>query len=319
MTINKKVEDDALTWIMKEKEGLTPDEVRELGQFLKHRLNQKAYTKYQNLYNYFSDIKEENIEEIEQEIIQNKKSLQLNKIFLPFAASILIISFLSYFYYESQQVLYQKHYQTSISKKVNILLPDDSAIDLDAQSNIDIKYYQKKRFVNFTSGKAVFSVHKNKQRPFFIKVGNTQIEVVGTKFEVMKIENRNTINVIEGIVRISYILNDKIKHLIVLKKGQSFSLDNKGKNLKLKEIDIIDIAKWKDDLIRFDKTTLKQAFKEFSRYTDKSILLKDYRVSNFKISGIFAVKELDKFIDSLSEIYNLNIIRNQNEIQLSSK
>lgn len=318
MTINEKIEDNALSWIMKEKEGLTPKEGQELNEFLKNSLNQKAYYKYQNLYNNFSDIKEEDILTIEQEIIKNKKKFQLNKIFLPFAASILVVSFLSYFYYESQQILYQKHYQTYVSKKVNIHLPDDSLIDLDAKSNIDIKYYQKKRFVNFSSGKAVFSVHKNKQRPFFIKAGNTQIEVIGTKFEVIKIEDKNTINVIEGIVRISYILNHKIKHLIVLEKGQSFSLDNKGKNLKLKKVNIVDIAKWKDDLIRFDKTTLKEAFKEFARYTDKKILLKDYRVSNFKISGIFSIKDLNKFINSLSEIYDLNIIKKQNEIILSS-
>ena len=113
-------------------------------------------------------------------------------------------------------------------------------------------------------------------------------------------------------------MNHKIKHLIVLEKGKSFSLDNKGKNLKLKKVNIVDIAKWKDDLIRFDKTTLKEAFKEFARYTDKKILLKDYRVSNFKISGIFSIKDLNKFINSLSEIYDLNIIKKQNEIILSS-
>ena len=131
MTINEKIEDNALSWIMKEKEGLTPKEGQELNEFLKNSLNQKAYYKYQNLYNNFSDIKEEDILTIEQEIIKNKKKFQLNKIFLPFAASILVVSFLSYFYYESQQILYQKHYQTYVSKKVNIHLPDDSLIDLD--------------------------------------------------------------------------------------------------------------------------------------------------------------------------------------------
>jgi transmembrane sensor len=319
MTINEKIKDDALSWIIKEKEGLNQEEKKSLEKFLNNSLNAQEYNKCQNFFADLNGLEDIDKNNIKQNIDNDKKVLKFNKVFTPIAASILLISFLSYFYYDEEKLLYTKTYQTYNTKKVNIHLPDDSLIDLDAKSILNVNYYKHKRLVNFPTGKAVFSISKNKDRPFIIRSNNTQIEVIGTKFEVISVQNINTINVIEGIVRVSNILNEKTKNLIVLKKGESFTLNNKGKNLKLGNININNIAKWKEDLLKFDNITLKDAFKEFKRYTDRKIILKDYEVENFRISGIFSIKDIDKFINSLGEIYDLNIVKNKNEIQLSSK
>ncbi|MFX4232133.1 FecR domain-containing protein, partial [Aliarcobacter butzleri] len=79
--------------------------------------------------------------------------------------------------------------------------------DLDKESQINISYYETKRVIDLEDGNAMFSVSKDKAKPYLIKTQNTLIEVLGTKFEVINIDNKTGINVLEGVVEVGYLSN----------------------------------------------------------------------------------------------------------------
>lgn len=318
MKINEKIKDEALSWIMKEKEGLSQLEKNELATFLSDTNNKRIYEKFQNMFLGCNTFEEKEKLEIKESILEDKKINPFIKTFLPLAACLFLIIFASYFYYDSTKVTYTHTYLTKNTKKVNIHLPDDSYIDMDIKSKLTIAFYKNERHITFPKGKAVFLVAKDKTRPFIIRSKNTRIEVLGTRFEVIALNNIHTINVIEGHVKISHVNNEKLRNLIVLQKGESFTLNEDAQKLKLKNISIAHIAQWKDDLLTFEKVSLDSALKEFARYNDISVAFEDYESSQFEISGVFAIKELDKFIKSLPEIYPLSVKREENYIKLKS-
>ena len=320
MTTNEKIENEALSWIIKENEGIKENEKIAFKEFLNNIHHKKVYDKYKNLFFYCNNLKEKEKNNIKNDIKKEKISFNYNNILSSLAAAVIFIfiSFSAFDYYEDLKSTYEISYQTKNTKKVNILLADNSIIDMDIKSTLNISYYKNKRLVDLIAGKALFSVTKDKKRPFIIRSGSTKIEVLGTKFEVINLNNIRTINVIEGLVRVSYLYKQKIKNLLILKKGESLSLNEEGKVLMIKGVDITNIATWKNDLIKFENISLKEALEEFARYNDKNIILEDYKVSQFKISGIFSIKNLDKFIVALPEIYPLKIKKEKDSIKIIS-
>ena len=253
---------------------------------------------------------------LENELIK-KKPVYLYTLRTLAASVIFVLFFFSYTYYENTKVSYSHEYVSINEINKNIILPDKTIIDMDIKSKLYITYYKNKRVVKFFNGKALFTVSKDKKRPFIIHSGKTRIEVLGTKFEVINLNNLNTINVIEGSVKVSYVNNNKTKNLSILKKGDSLVLNEEGKVLKIQKINTEDIALWKENLLRFNKRTLKNALEDFSRYDDTKVIIKDYESANLRISGEFSTKELIKFYEALPFIYPVKITKEKNIINIS--
>ena len=134
-------------------------------------------------------------------------------------------------------------------------------------------------------------------------------------------KNISEINVIEGLVKVSYIYNKNAdsKTLVQLKKAQSLRLDNLGKVLNYGNIDIQKIASWKNDIIVFDKMTLLEASSIFERYSNKKMNFQTYDLSQLKISGKFSTLHYDSFLEAIELIYPIKFTKNKNLIQIVKK
>lgn len=316
MSIDNNIKEVVLSWILKEKEGLSKEDKANLELFLQKKEHLEYYYKYKELFYDCDSFNEDEKASIKELIQSDKRRTKLRFILTPLAASIIFILFFVFNYYETSQMQYENIYVANDEKKLNILLPDDSLVDLDIKTKIDVSYYGNKRLVNLSSGKAVFSVTKDKNRPFIIKNKKINVEVLGTKFEVINLNKIHTISVLEGVVRVSYNYSNKAKNLIILKQGDSFSLQEDGKVLGSKKINIQNIAKWKENLLQFENISLKEALDEFARYNNLNIVFDDYEISQIKISGIFNIKKVNSFLDSLPEIYPLKIKKQNNTIKI---
>ncbi|MFY9083292.1 FecR domain-containing protein, partial [Aliarcobacter butzleri] len=186
---------------------------------------------------------------------------------------------------------------------------------------LNIEYFNGKREVNLINGRAMFEVAKDENRPFIIKSKDINIEVVGTKFEVIHKEDTTTINVENGVVKTYYskYFFDK-QNQAILTKAQSLTYSNEiGAISQIKIIEPEKIALWREKKILFDKTTLKEALEEFSKYSDISVLFLSKELENYSITGEFSSTQLDIFIKTISKIYPIKIERNEKSIRISKK
>lgn len=314
------IKDKAIYWVTCQKEGLTLQEKEELELWLESNIeHKKAFDEAKNIHNIFQDIPKNYSQTLSIKAHYGAKKIKFVEKTLKPIISCAAVIFTLFIGYDNFIPNYEKSYQTQYTNLKKELLPDGSTISLDAKSNIQIEYFKNKRKVLLQNGQALFEVEKDKDRPFIITSGKTSIEVVGTKFEVINLNESTTVSVLEGIVKVGYIRNIllPIQDVTLLEKGDKIIIDNTGKINYLGKTEIQEIAPWRNDELIFRKITLKDAFKNFARYQDieAEFITKD--IENSLFSGKFNTKEIDKFLFAIQKIYPIKIKKEQNKIYIS--
>lgn len=113
------------------------------------------------------------------------------------------------------------HYETEFSKQLAIILPDDSKVQLNANSQLDFKSrkWESNRVVNL-NGEAFFDVEKG--TTFKVITNEGLIEVLGTEFNVTVRDDYFEVRCYEGKVKVT---NDTNKEAI-LTQGMAFRIVN---------------------------------------------------------------------------------------------
>ena len=81
-----------------------------------------------------------------------------------------------------------------------IVLEDQSAIELNTDSEVRVSLSRKMRSVELVRGEASFEVAHDTSRPFIVSAGNTAVRAIGTKFDVRWLDNAVEVIVDEGKV-----------------------------------------------------------------------------------------------------------------------
>ncbi len=323
------IQEQACYWLNL-KEEKCPDFNNE--EFLKW-LNLKEehlhiYKKEKELRNNIKDISKDMLKELRDEVFneleETKKRRSLFKTIISYSIAsclLLLVSFSIFDFFKSPEVLYSQEFISKNKVISNIKLPDDSIISIDSNSILKIKYYEKTREVILEKGKAFFWVKSNKNRPFLINANVTNVEVIGTKFEVSNINNHVDVKVSEGRVKVAKIFNEnkKPKFLALLEKGQEVSINNYGEIEELQNINISNIALWEKGKLIFKQDSLKNVMQEFRKYLDIEVEFETIQSSLYPISGEFEVNKFDDLLKSLPLLHPLLIEKNTNKIVIKEK
>ncbi|MEO6684271.1 MAG: FecR family protein [Ginsengibacter sp.] len=152
-----------------------------------------------------------------------------------------------------------------------ILLADGSKVWLNAASSLHFptSFTNKERHVELT-GEGYFEVANNASMPFKIKVNDTEIEVLGTQFNISAYENEDEIKttLLEGSVKIN-----KGSQSVTLKPGEE-ALDRKRARLITvkKVIDAEASVAWKNGYFQFENLTINQIMRQISRWYDVDVI-----------------------------------------------
>ncbi|MFC3157313.1 FecR family protein [Chryseobacterium arachidis] len=123
-------------------------------------------------------------------------------------------------------------FQTSSEKKM-FSLPDGTKITLEPQSELTLAkdFGSKTRNVSFT-GKAFFSVAKNKNLPFIVDAKGFKVQVLGTQFTLDQKEN-NKVYLKEGKVKVDYK-----GHITYLLPRETWLADKNGVEKHFYDLDV---------------------------------------------------------------------------------
>ncbi len=148
-----------------------------------------------------------------------------------------------------------------------VTLSDGTNVWLNAASSIrfPVVFVGKERKVEIT-GEAYMEVAKNKEKPFKVKAGSSEIEVLGTHFNVNAYDDEASIKttLLEGAVKISAGENNQaIKYL---KPGQQSSVNKNGNVAVMNNADIEEAVAWKNGLFIFKSTDVKTIMRQISRW-----------------------------------------------------
>lgn len=159
---------------------------------------------------------------------------------------------------------------TPRGSQYKVVLDDGSEVWLNASSSVRFPSMFKgdKREVEL-KGEGYFEVAKNKEKPFYVKVGDMSIKVLGTHFNVSAYSDDNSIKttLLEGSVKIT-----KGKSVGLLKPGEQGVLVKNKVGLEIKKVDMEEVMAWKNGLFQFNGADINTIMNEISRWYDVDVM-----------------------------------------------
>lgn len=152
-----------------------------------------------------------------------------------------------------------------------VTLADGTMVWLNAASSIrfPVLFTGTERKVEIT-GEAYFEVTKNKAMPFKVKTAGSEVEVLGTHFNVNAYNDESLIKttLLEGSVKVS-TGNQGAK---ILQPGQQSGISKEGKISVFNNADIEEVMAWKNGRFQFKSADLKSILRQISRWYDVDIV-----------------------------------------------
>jgi ferric-dicitrate binding protein FerR (iron transport regulator) len=106
-------------------------------------------------------------------------------------------------------------------------------------------------------------VAKDKQKPFKVKVGDMQVAVLGTHFNIMAYDDEAAIKttLLEGSVQVSRGAENNL-----LRPGQQAQLSIKGNIKVVSNADVAEAVAWKNGLTSFKNADVKSIMRQVARW-----------------------------------------------------
>ena len=155
-----------------------------------------------------------------------------------------------------------------------ITLSDGTKVWLNAASSIrfPVIFTGAERKVDIT-GEAYFEVAKNVKMPFKVKANSSEVEVLGTHFNVNAYDDEASIKttLLEGLVKVSVpTLSGKLTPKF-LQPGQQSSINKEGRIQVMNDADTEEVMAWKNGRFQYKSSDLKTILRQIARWYDVDI------------------------------------------------
>ena len=199
--------------------------------------------------------------------------------------------------------------QTAFGEQQTFDLPDGSRVTLNTDSRMTVTYSEQERRIDLDAGEAFFEVSANKERPFIVDAGAAEATVLGTAFNVYRREDRTTITVTEGVVRVTGHRHGNLQRPAseVLRVDQQIIATSAGLKASA-TVDTRPLVSWRDWELVANEMRLYDLVKELERYDDRRSLLGDRDVAAMAVSGVFPLDQPDALLQALTRALDLQLV-----------
>jgi ferric-dicitrate binding protein FerR (iron transport regulator) len=207
-------------------------------------------------------------------------------------AALLVLIFASYYFISNSATTES----TNMAETRQVLLPDDSGVLLNGNSEIAYKKLQWNKARELTlEGEAYFEVNGGDR--FVVKTQHGNINVMGTKFNIISRKGQFSVGCFEGMVRIE--MGDVSIDLPAGKTAQLAEGDLQLSNTYISK------PTWIYNESSFDDIALKHVFSELEKHYKIKLSTKNIDV-NLRFAGSFPNDDLEAALQAVTLPFNLN-------------
>lgn len=192
-------------------------------------------------------------------------------------------------------------YSTKRGEIRRIPLADGSTMILNTASVARVKFTDRERHVELVEGESLFDVARDRDRPFIVAAGDTNVRALGTSFAVRRL-TQEPVKVIvrRGMVEVDrsgapaasarrLSANMLAVSPISTTRITTSTLDPSAVQLALA---------WRDGMLSFEDITLREAAGQFARYSDIRFSFSDPAIGEETVTGHFAADDPVRFARS---------------------
>lgn len=193
-------------------------------------------------------------------------------------------------------------YSTAVGEVATVTLADGSIVHLGGDTALRVRLHETQRSVAVLSGEAFFDVAHVENKPFVVEANGTEVEVVGTAFNVLLTNGRTEIALARGSIDASFERNGSdIRERLV--PGQILVVDDESDDAAISAIAIDDIGSWREGRLHVANATIGSVVDQIRRYHPAWILLPDPVLSRQKVTGVYDLQDPDRALRALVAPY----------------
>jgi len=211
----------------------------------------------------------------------------------------------------------KSRYETAMGDLKTIELPDGTKITLAGKSALDVYFSEESRRAELVAGQAYFDVASDKSRAFVVKIGKTNVRVVGTKFDIQKGGEDVRVSVVEGLVEVTEDKN--IVSPKRLKAGDQLFATLDGDIGKVKPFNEETDISWRQGRLEYINTPLTRVINEVNRYRHNKIILNDPSLANYPITISLAFDQTDRLLTGLEQTGVANVSQRYGRVIIEGK
>lgn len=194
---------------------------------------------------------------------------------------------------------WQADHLTSTGGSETAQLEDGTTITLAAESAIRTHFSATARDVDLLAGEAYFDVAHDAARPFRIAAGATEIEVLGTAFDVDLSSQAITVSVARGRVAVRPATD--ATQFLILQAGDSVTIDRDTGNAQTGRAAPDQIAAWRQGQLVVEGAPIGAIVEKLGRYHDGMFLVTDADLAARRVTGVFDLRDPAKALRALAD------------------
>lgn len=194
---------------------------------------------------------------------------------------------------------------TSPGMTGSFVLPDGTKVYLNSETKLTYPNYFDGETREVTlSGEAYFEVAKDAEHRFIVHTPHhSQIEVLGTSFNVEAYENDEeiTTTLVEG--RVNFYYNNRetqTKQLVSLQPNEQLVYQCDSHEVDLRPTSCLAETAWKDGKIVFRNTTLRDGLKTLAKRYNVEFIIKNPKGLDDPFTGTFTNQRLERILQYFS-------------------
>lgn len=165
----------------------------------------------------------------------------------------------------------------------NLTLADGTHIWMNADSELKypIKFTGENREV-YLKGEAYFDVAPDASCPFIVNVGELNIRVLGTSFNVMAYADEARIETTLESGRVEIRQNRKE---VELQPGMQAVYEKSSGKLSSRKVNTLLYTSWKDSQMVFEELRLEELFNRLGRWYDVDVFYQNNELKDIRLTG----------------------------------
>lgn len=191
-------------------------------------------------------------------------------------------------------------------------LPDGSLIELNADTEVRVRYSRNQRRILLVRGEGHFVVAPEKDRPFIVEVGGLQVRAVGTEFNIRTGNSAVEVLVTHGRVQLAAAKGPGLLGAWApdLTAGQRAvvtdlqALDaGRSSPVAIESVSVEEVRSalaWQNPRLHFVDATLAEVVRQFNQRSHIQITLADPQLGSIPVGGSFRPENVEAFVRLLT-------------------
>jgi len=241
---------------------------------------------------------------IRKQEFRKKRKHQVIYPIVKVAAAMLVVLTASFFYqnvylHESEEITEQIpiHYTTSDDEQRKITLGDGSTIQLNSNSEIWVSgaYMSESREIQL-QGEAYFDVMHDPESPFRVYANESEVEVLGTAFNVKSNGHGDNIQVAVTEGRVAFHNRGDLNEgpSVILDAGHYGYLDLNKNEIVVDNFAIENYLSWMSGELVFEDLSLEKVCLQLNRLYEVQCGFENDQLSGLRLTANFSDESLDK-------------------------